>query len=326
MVSEFAVIDRIAPRAARRPGVLVGIGDDAAVLEGDPPVVVTHDLLVDGVHFRWHETSPADLGHKAVAVNLSDLAAMGAQPVAVIVGLGLPRAPALTLDQIDDLYAGMDAIAGEHDASLAGGDVSEAPVLILAVTAVGRMPDGRPPVLRSGAKAGDVVCVTGALGASAAGLALLERPELRARVPEAEALVAAHLRPSPRVAEGRALSTGGVHAMLDCSDGLALDAGRLAMASGLALTLHLDQLPVAAGVAGVALALGTPADVLAATGGEDYELICAAAPAAVAGLAGALDVELTAVGELHAGPVGEVRALREGADVPLARLGWEHGA
>jgi thiamine-monophosphate kinase len=142
---------------------------------------------------------------------------------------------------------------------------------------------------------------------------------------EARTLVAAHRRPEPRLAGGRVLARRGAHAMLDCSDGLALDALRMARASGLMVTIDLERVPLAAGVAAVAAASGREADLLAATGGEDYELIAAVAPADLEALRAALDVALTPVGRFCAGP-SAVRLERAGAPVEAPRLGWEHGA
>lgn len=323
MIHEFDLIDRIARATARRPGVTLGIGDDAAVLEGDPPIVVTQDLLVQDVHFRLSTTGFRDLGHKALAVNLSDLAAMGARPVAAFVGLGLPDDPAITTEAILELYAGMEALASVHTVTIAGGDVTRAPVLTLAVTAVGHVVAGVAPVRRSGARPDDVVCVTGALGAAAAGLILLENPDLGESIPRAEELRIAALRPTPRVTVGQQLAAGGATAMLDCSDGLVIDASRIAAASEVGIELDLARVPLSPGVADVAVAVGRLADELAATGGDDYELIATVAPQAVAGLQAALGIPLTPVGRVVADLVG-VRTMRDGRQVALARPGWEH--
>lgn len=324
-MSELALIERIAARARRRPGTEIGIGDDAALLSIGGTAVVTQDLLVEGVHFRRATTGARDLGHKALAVNLSDIAAMGAEPVAATVGLCLPPG-GLSADEADDLYAGMEALAERHGVTVAGGDVTGGPALVLAVAAVGRAAAGVPPVRRSGGQPGDVLCVTGALGASAAGLLLLERPDLARAVPSgvAERLRAAHLRPEPRVEAGLALARAGARAMLDVSDGLALDGGRLARASGARAVIELDALPVAEGVAGVAAAAGEDALLLAASGGEDYELLAALPPGAVEEARRALGVPLTAVGRLEAGAPGLVALDAGGAPVALAARGWEH--
>ena len=328
-LSERALIERIAALTAVRAGIVVGIGDDAAVFDDDPATVATLDLLVEGVHFRLRRRDAGelrDVGHKALAVNLSDLAAMGAAPVAALVGLGAPPA-SLGAEEVDAIYGGMEALAARAGATLAGGDVTRAPQLVLSVAAIGRMPEGARPVLRSGARAGDVLAVTGPLGAAAAGLLLLEDPLLATGVPEADALRAAQARPEPRLEAGRALSAQGATAMIDCSDGLVIDAARLAEASGLAVTIDLDRVPVAPGVARVAAAAGREADVLAATGGEDYEIVAALPPDATWPFGrrthgqSALD-ELTAVGSLTEG--SGVRVIRGGREVSLPRQGWEH--
>ncbi len=323
MISELALIERLARRAVLRPGVEIGIGDDAAVLAGDPPMVVTQDLLVDDVQFRRRTSSLLDIGHKAIAVNLSDLAAMGAVPVAVCVGLVLPKERPLTTSDVDELYRGMEAVASEHSVTIAGGDITIGPTLTLAVTAIGRMTPGVAPALRSGARPGDLVCVTGPLGAAAAGLLLLDDPALAAGVDDAPALRDSARRPTPRLAAGQRLAAAGVHAMLDCSDGLALDALRIAQASGVTVAIELADVPIAAGVAAVAAHAHREADLLAATGGEDYELIVAAPPEWIGALRRDVAFPLVAVGTVIAGPP-ELVVTREGRAVRLTTLGWEH--
>lgn len=323
MISELSLIERLARRAALRPGVEIGIGDDAAVLAGDPPIVVTQDLLIDDVQFRRTTSSLLDIGHKAIAVNLSDLAAMGAVPVAVFVGLVLPHAPPLTTTDVDELYLGMETLAAEYAITIAGGDTTTGPALTLAVAAVGRMPPGVAPVRRSGARPGDLLCVTGPLGAAAAGLLILDNPALAAGVGEAPALRDSARRPTPRLAAGQRLAAAGLHAMLDCSDGLALDALRIAHASGVAVAIELADIPIAAGVAAVAANAGREADVLAATGGEDYELIVVVPPQRIDALRRDTRVPLVAVGRIEAGGP-ELVVTRDGNAVPLTSLGWEH--
>lgn len=325
MLTELELIERIAGLTATRPGVSLGIGDDAAVLATDPPLVVTQDLLVDGVHFRRATSGMGDIGHKALAVNLSDLAAMGAQPVAAFVGLGLPDEQPLRRIDVDELYGRMEALAADHAVTIAGGDVTGAPALILAVTAIGRMPDGVAPLRRSGARPGDILCVTGALGAAAAGLMALDTPALAAGIDAAQIadLTAAHRRPVPRVDAGLRLAAGGATAMLDCSDGLALDALRIARASGARVEIDLDAVPIASGVGAIAAAAGITPDVLAATGGDDYELIASMPADALPRLRAALGVALTPVGRVLAGDPA-LDALRAGRPVALQRLGWEH--
>ena len=322
-MSELVLIERIAARNPTRPGTALGIGDDAAVLEIGGSAIVTHDMLVDGVHFRRTTTGLRDLGRKALAVNLSDLAAMGAVPVAVIVGLGLPPG-ALSPDQVEEIYLGMDDLARTHGVTVAGGDLTTCPTLVLAITAVGRAVAGVPPALRSGALPGDVLCVTGVLGAAMAGLRLLDEPGLLPGLRERAALIQAHRRPEPRLAAGRALAAGGARAMMDISDGLVLDAGRMAAASGLRARIELAALPLAGGVAAVASAVGTDPALMGATGGEDYELLAAVPTEALDGVRARLDLPLTVVGVLTDGDPGVDLIDASGGLVEPGRGGWQH--
>ena len=317
MDGELELIRRIAARMGVRGGVSTGIGDDAAVL--DDGTVLSLDMVVDGVHVRRDTHSPGDIGHTALAVNLSDVAAMGAVPVAALVGLGVPQG--LSGDDIDAMYAAMERLAEANGMSIAGGDVSASPVLTLSVAIMGRTPAGVRPVLRSGGRAGDLLVVTGPLGASAAGLALLHDPALEPDLPARDALVAAHLRPAPMVDDGLHLGESGATAMIDISDGLLLDAARVGRASGLVAEIDLDAVPVAGGVAEVARAGAPDVDpvLFAATGGEDYQLLAAVPPSA------GLEPHVTVVGRLVEGDPG-VRATRAGLDVTPSRLGWEHRA
>jgi thiamine-monophosphate kinase len=318
--------------AARTSGVEVGIGDDTAVLAVPPGhrLLATTDLVIEDVHFRRASASPADIGWKALAVNLSDIAAMGGIPRWALVALAVPADT--TVDAVDAFYAGMEDAAAPHDVTVVGGDTSASPGgWMVNVTLLGVHPGA--PRLRSQARSGDMIAVTGSLGASAAGLFALEMGLDRARergvAPgQLAEITRAHLRPRARVAEGRWLgSAPGVHAMMDCSDGLATDLGHICRESGLGARVRLDRVPVAAAAREAAEALGQDARQWAVGGGEDYELLltCGAdsAERLAAGLADATGTPLTIVGRIDV-PAGEI-VFVDADDVPVRiRPGYEH--
>jgi thiamine-monophosphate kinase len=249
----------------------LGIGDDAAYWSATPGslLVATTDMLVEGVHFRLDWTSPRDLGWKALAVNLSDLAAMGATPGRALVSVALlPGQVAI----VEEIYEGLSELCRLTGTKVVGGDtVRTSGPLVVNVALLGEAEPGRL-LRRDGAVPGDLLAVTGSVGASAAGLMLLQEqdPERMAR-PEAAPLLAAHHRPNPRLAAGRVLATMGVRCAIDISDGVASEAWHLARASGVAISLDTDRIPLDAGA--VALFGPVKARQMAVSGGEDYELL-----------------------------------------------------
>jgi thiamine-monophosphate kinase len=295
--------------------VEVGVGDDAAVLRPTPGrrLVVTTDVLVEGRHFGGAFSEPEDWGWKAVAVNLSDLAAMGAAARWLLVALTVPDQASLTL--LQRLYAGIGEACEAFAVALVGGDTSGGPALSLAVTALG---EADRAVTRAGARPGDRLVVSGPLGAAAAGLALLERDDQPARelLGRFPGLAAAHRRPRPELATGMRLAHAGATAMIDLSDGLAGDALHLAEASGVGIELHDAAVPLAPGVAEAASLLGRDPAELALGGGEDYLLAAALPP--TADLGGVLDC-----GRFTAEPHRRVRLTPAGPR-PLAGLAFDH--
>jgi thiamine-monophosphate kinase len=289
------------------PDILVGIGDDAAAVSwGGETLLLTTDTLLEGVHFRRSTATLRDIGAKAIAVNVSDIAAMGGEPRYALLALALP--PSLAVDEVDELYAGFLDMARQHGVTLVGGDTCAAPGgVVLSVTLVGRVTGA--PLRRSGARPGDAILVTGSLGASAAGLAVLERGQGGLPPAVVEAVVRPHRVPTPRVAESRLIQgSGWATAMIDLSDGLVTDLGHIATESRVGARIDIDALPVSEATRAVAGAFGADPLGWALSGGEDYELLFTAAPDRAAELA--LAVEARAGTPVHR--IGEVRPLDEG--------------
>src|SRR6478735_5697724 len=264
-LGEFGLIRAVTARFTQAPHVEIGPGDDAAVLRvTDGRVVASTDVLVEGVHFRRDWSSAVEVGRKAAAQNLADVAAMGGRPTTLLVGLAVPPdLPVAWAVGLADGFAEECALVG---ASVAGGDIVRSSVVTVAVTVLGEL-DGREPVTRSGAHAGDVVAVSGRLGWSAAGLAVLSRGFRSPR-----ALADAHRVPSPPYADGPSAALAGATAMCDVSDGLLADLGHVARASGVAIDLDGAALAPDAPLAEIAPAFSADAMVWVLTGGEDHAL------------------------------------------------------
>ena len=286
---------------------LVGIGDDAAVLRApDARIVATMDLLVEGRHFRRDWSSAADVGAKAAAQNLADIAAMGAAPTALLVGFATPGD--LPAAWARDLVRGLAEESARAGASVAGGDVSSADTIMIAVTALGDLA-GRDPVTRGGAQPGDQLAVAGRLGRSAAGLALLEAGLARPAGP-----VAAHRRPKPPYRSGPQAAALGATSMIDTSDGLVQDLGHVAAASGVRIDIEAARLADDPQLRAAAAALGD-ADWLgwALTGGEDHALVATFAPGTE------LPGHWSVIGSVSAGS-----GVRVDGRSPRGRGGWNH--
>lgn len=322
-VGEFALIERLRRLVpATGPDVVRGIGDDTAVVRLSGQVLATCDVQVEGVHFTRDLCTPADIGWRALAVNLSDIAAMGGAPRYALISLLLP--PEMPVSTLDGVYAGLAEIASAYDVIVVGGNVSRTSgPFAIDVALLG---ETRRVLGRAGARPGDGVWVTGSVGKAAAGLFLLRHPEVH--VPHAGDLMAAYRRPVPRIEVGQALAgMEAVSAMIDTSDGTASDLLHLADASGVGARLDLDRLPLAAGIASAARAAGRDATAWALGGGEDYELLFTAAAAfetSTADLGRTLGVSVTRIGDILRPEDGRWIAGRGGSRVPLVPTGWDH--
>jgi thiamine-monophosphate kinase len=327
-IGEFGLIDRLTavlPTEARAAtsSVIRGIGDDAAIWV--PNVshdqVISTDALVESAHFRLDWTGWEDLGHKALAVNLSDIAAMGANPVLAVVTLGLRGDEQVA--SLEAMYSGMGALAVRHGVVIAGGDIVKTPGhRMISVTAIGEVETGRA-LLRSGASAGDVVGVTGTIGASAAGLRILEQPRNYQKHTTAPMLIAAHLRPEPRIEAGRLLAEHSASAAMDLSDGLAGDLPKILESSGVSAVIDEDALPV---IAAVRALFPDSWRELALHGGEDYELLFTMARDAFTSFRAGAErrgITATVIGNVVAADGGqpELRIRRERGHVETLPMG-----
>ncbi len=319
-LGEFGLIRRLTGAIGAGPAeLIVGAGDDAAVWRlGDRAVIATTDTLVEGVHFLanapWR-----DIGWKSLAVNVSDIAAMGGRPLFALVTLALP--PQTEVEAIDDLYAGLNDCAREYGVTIAGGDIVRAPQVSVTVALLGEAPasggrDGAPLLLRrDAARAGDVIAVTGTLGDAAAGLR-----RLREGVPPADPLARAHLHPEPPLSVGQRAAAAGLRCGIDVSDGLLQDIGHVCEMSRAGAVIRAPDIPLSE-----ELLAAYPGDALAlaCSGGEDYQLVLAGPREIIERLQPSVDTRLTIIGEITpaAGPPRLLDAA--GQEIPLASAGWD---
>jgi thiamine-monophosphate kinase len=320
-LGEFGLIDRIARRVPPAPGVLIGIGDDAASVcpEAGAVSLLTSDMLVEGVHFDLATTDPARLGRKSLSVNLSDIAAMGGIPRYVLLSLAIP--PTLSAEFMEELVAGVTECAGRFGVTLVGGDTCAAQRdLVLSITVMGEQRPDRV-VGRNGARPGELVFVTGCLGDSALGLR-----ELQAGTRVSPA-IDRHLDPLPRVEAGRQLAEAGIPtAMIDVSDGLLADLGHILDRSGCGAELESDLLPLSPYFRETAARHHAEPLELALAGGEDYELLFTAPPErepALRRLMARTGLQVTGIGRITAEPGVRLRD-RSGAPVAVSGRGYRH--
>lgn len=324
-LGEFTLIDRLRdllPEAVKRlPPDDTGIGDDAAIWTPPPgaQLVVTTDALVEGNHFRLDWTDWQSLGHKMLAVNLSDIAAMGATPRIATVVIGLTGRERVT--DLEALYVGAGHLAEAHGVVLAGGDIVRTHgEVMLGVTLIGSVAHGAA-IRRQGANVGDAIVVSGTLGASAAGLALLGQGEDTSAT--GPLLRAAQLRPNPRLALGSLLHAAGITAAMDLSDGLIGDLPKIARASGVGAVIDQERLPVLPAVRAL---FPNQADDFALRGGEDYELLMTIPPDRLPAFIAEgekIGTTLTPIGEIVPGS-GTVSVRRDGQPVTVATGAFDH--
>ena len=326
-LGEFALIGRIRRTLGNAPDVALGIGDDAAALRPTPGklLLATCDIQVEGRHFIKARIGPEQLGRRAAAVNLSDIAAMGGRPTHALVSLALPADT--EVEWVERLYDGLRDGFAEHGATLIGGNLSGSSTeIVIDVTLHGEV-DGPAMLRRSGARPGDAVLVTGALGAARAGLLALDTGLAGE---SAAAAADAHLVPTARVAEGLAIAASRLAtAAIDVSDGFTADLGHLCEASGAGAQIFTNRIPISPAARDVAAELGFDPLLAALRGGEDYELIVTCpspdADALIEALRRATGTPLTAVGEITEAP-GLRLVEPNGRERPLDAAGWDHFA
>ena len=324
-MGEFGLVEMIADvLGAGEPGegggVLLDIGDDtAAWCTGRGVELATTDTMVQDVHFRLETTSCRELGWKALAINLSDIAAMGGTPRYALVSLGLH--PDTDAEEVAELYRGMRDIGDSFGCRVVGGDTVGGPCMMINVTLIGEAPGPGCFMRRDAAKPGDLIAVTGWLGNSGGGFRVLNDGidvpiDVKGRLKEA------HNRPVPRVREGQALLNAGVNAAMDVSDGLMSDLPKMCVMSGLTARVSVVELPISADVKEV---FGAEAVGLASTAGEDYELLVAGSRESLDRASEEMATPLTIIGEMVEGDAGSVILLDEnGVPIDSPKSGWEH--
>lgn len=326
-IGEFGLIHRLRAAVAREDGsVVVGIGDDAAVVRLEGPLVLTADALVDGVHFRADMMDARSVGYKSLAASVSDVAAMGGIPRHALVTLAVP--PEETVERLVEMYEGMADACEQFDMTVVGGDVvATAGPLILSVTVTGELPAGRP-LLRSGAQPADLLFVTGDLGAAGGYVHMMNERSAAVLAEEDTALLRArHQRPCPPAHAGAALARAGVCVCAnDVSDGLSSELHEIAEASGVRLVVDEERIPTLPALRHYARAVGMRAVDFALAGGEDYQLVGAVSrkdSGRLLTLMEEMGVRVTLIGRAEEGEPGVELRTANGRQ-PLARRGYDH--
>jgi thiamine-monophosphate kinase len=318
-LGEFGLIDLLTKMAGgeKDERLLVGIGDDAAAWRGDESIqLATVDSFIQDVHFPSSLAPWKDLGWKALAANLSDIAAMGGTPRYALVSLALPDNT--EVDDVTALYSGMLELGREYGVAIIGGDISRAPIVVITITILGSS-QKKQVLTRSAARPGELVAVTGELGAAAAGLEMLKQ-KLKFD-PQATAFLRnAFLHPNPRIAEGQLLADQGVKTAIDISDGLIADLGQICKASQVGARIEVERVPIEPMVKA---RFGEKSAELALSGGEDYELLFAAGAEVIDKVKRAAPCPITTIGEIVAGK-GVTTVDRQGNPLKVAKGGWEH--
>jgi thiamine-monophosphate kinase len=328
-LGEFGLIELLAKMAHRTQSkqialphqVILGIGDDAAAWQGEAPTqLATVDSLIQGVHFSLAITPWQELGWKALAVNLSDIAAMGGVPRYALISLALPDHT--EIDDVTALYKGMIELAQQSGVAIVGGDTTSAPLVAITITIFGSAKNQDNHILtRSAARVGDKVAVTGFLGAAAAGWEMLDK-QLQFDPKASACLREAFLHPYPRIAEGQLLVDQGVKAAIDISDGLIADLNHICKASQVGARIEVDRLPIEPAVKAD---FGDRALELALSGGEDYELLFTASVEVIDSIRAATCCPITIIGDIVADKAKKITLIdSKGKPVSVPKKGWEH--
>ena len=325
-LGEFGLVERLGKLIEKygvgsdaRQKLIIGIGDDTAAWQGDDSIqLATVDALVEGVHFKPGMFGWEDLGWKALAINLSDIAAMGGVPKYALVSLAIP--PETEVDDVLALYRGALKLAQQFGVAVIGGDTDSTPRISVTVTVLGSMGKSKNLLTRSTARPGDLVAVTGYLGSAATGYEIIRRKTKTGK--NATAVKKAFLRPEPRIPEGQLLLKSGIKTAIDISDGLISDLTHICKASRVGAVINADRLPI---TPEVSAAFGKKALATALSGGEDYELLFTGLPEAIKNVMKKAACPVTIIGEITSGRDGKIKVVDEaGKPLKLSEKGWEH--